>query len=82
MKQVIYFYQNLEFMSKEKVISDVRDLVIEKMKSDGRTFVWLSEATSIPYDTLNGCIKRKLFSLSDDNLAKINDVLGTDFKQG
>lgn len=68
-------------MAKETTLIDVRVLVREKMKRDGRSFTWLSKETKIPYDTLNGCIKRKLFSLSDSNLEKINKALGTTFEQ-
>ena len=67
-------------MAKEKIATDVRDVIMEKMNNEGRVLTWLSETTKIPYDTLNSCLKRKLFSLSDENLAKINLALGTDFK--
>ena len=67
-------------MAKEKVLTDVRDLIMHKMKSQGSTLTWLQLKTKIPYDTLYSCLKKKLFSLSDDNLSKINTALGTDFK--
>lgn len=67
-------------MAKEKVLTDVRDQIVFKMKSEGRTFTWLNEATGIPYGTLDSCLKKKLFSLNEDNLSKINTALGTDFK--
>ena len=69
-------------MSKEKVMADARDLIMEKMNSEGRVLTWLAKETEIPYDTIYSCIKKKLFSLSDSNLAKINQVLGTTFEQG
>jgi len=80
-KQGIYFYGNLEFMPKEKVLTDVRDVIMDKMNSEGRVLTWLSETTKIPYDTLNSCLKRKLFSLSEENLGKINIALETNFTQ-
>tara|TARA_R110000868_G_scaffold106444_3_gene291933 strand:- start:1827 stop:2036 length:210 start_codon:yes stop_codon:yes gene_type:complete len=69
-------------MAKEKVIDDVRDVIMEKMNSEGRVLTWLSNTTEISYDTLNSCLKRKLFSLSQENLEKINKALGTSFQQG
>lgn len=67
-------------MSKEKVITDVRELIMNKMEEEGRTLVWLSERTEINYNTLHSCLKRKLFVLSLDNLDKINKALGTNFE--
>ena len=69
-------------MAKEKILTDVRDVIMEKMNSEGRVLTWLSNTTGIPYDTLNSCLKRKLFSLNDENLVKINEALGTSFEQG
>lgn len=66
-------------MNKVKSKRDVRDLIMEKMKSEGRMLTWLAETTDIPYDTLYSCLKKKLFSLSEDNLESINEALGTDF---
>lgn len=80
-KQGNYFWGNLEFMAKEKVLEDVRDLIMDKMNGEGRVLTWLSSQTGIPYDTLNSCLKRKLFSLNDDNLTKINKALETNFTQ-
>lgn len=66
-------------MAKEKVLSDVRDTIMEKMDGEGRVLTWLSEKTEIPYDTLYACLKKKLFSLSDANRVKINEALETEF---
>lgn len=66
-------------MAKQKVITDVRDLIIKKMKDEGRTLKWLSIKTDIPYGTLDSCLKRKIFSLSESNLNKINSALKSDF---
>ena len=66
-------------MAKEKILTDVRDIIVKKMEDDGRVFTWLEKATGIPYDTLNSCLKRKLFNLSQENLDKINEALGTNF---
>lgn len=67
-------------MVKEKK-QDVRDLIVAKMNDEGRVLTWLSAKTLIPYDTLNSCLKRKLFTLSDNNLSKINKALNSTFKQ-
>ena len=67
-------------MSTAKTKKDARDLIMEKMTNEGRMLTWLSDKTEIPYDTLYSCLKKKLFSLSEDNLKKINKALETDFK--
>lgn len=67
-------------MAKEKIEVDVRDLIMNKMEEEGRTLSWLAEKTGMNYNTIHSCIKRKLFLLSEENLFKINNALGTDFK--
>lgn len=67
-------------MAKEKVVTDIRELINAKMEDEGRTLTWLAERTEINYNTLHSCIKRKLFTLSEENLKKINTALGTNFK--
>ena len=67
-------------MAKEKVLTDVRDIIMDKMNSEGRVLTWLSKETAISYDTLYSCLKKKFFSLSEDNLLKINEALGTTFE--
>jgi len=67
-------------MAKEKIATDVRETIMNKMDNEGRSLVWLAEKTGINYNTLHSCIKRKLFTLSEENLEKINKALGTDFE--
>lgn len=67
-------------MNKTKSKRDVRDQIMDRMEGEGRTLTWLSRTTNIPYDTLYSCLKKKLFSLSEDNLESINEALGTDFE--
>lgn len=62
-----------------KVKIDVRDLIMEKMKDEGRSFSWLSKKTGIPYNTLYACIMRKSFSINQDNLSRINSALNTNY---
>jgi len=70
------------FMSKEKIVpQDPRDLIMAKMTGEGRMIKWLAEITEIPYGTLYGCLVRRQFSLSDENLKLINKALETDFAQ-
>lgn len=66
-------------MAKTKELTDVRDIILHRMKSEGRTLAWLSRFTGISYDTLFSCLKNKMFNLSQENLDKINEALGTDF---
>lgn len=67
-------------MAKELVETDVRDLIMEHLKSDERSLKWLCSKTGIPYGTAYSCFVEKRFSLNEDNLASINTVLGTKFK--
>lgn len=69
----------IRIMAKEKVISDVREIINNKMDSEGRALSWLAEKTGINYNTLYSCIKRRIFPLSQDNLDKINKALETDY---
>lgn len=66
-------------MLKEKVLTDARDIIMKKMKDEGRTLTWLEKKTTIPYDTLYSCLKKKLFSISQENLSKINVALETEY---
>jgi len=59
---------------------DVRDEILEHLKNDERTLHWLSKKVELNYATLYSCFVQKTFSLSQDNLDKINDTLQTDFK--
>lgn len=66
-------------MPVENVTNDVRELIMVKMDNEGRTIQWLSDKTGINYNTLHSLIKRKLFSMSQENLNKINEALGENF---
>ena len=66
-------------MEKETTL-DARDAVLLHLEEIERNLSWLSEKTQIPYPTLYSVFKQEHFSLSDKNLDKINNVLGTDFK--
>lgn len=67
-------------MGKTKELTDIRDIVMKRMKDEGRNLTWLSEKTQISYNTIFSCLRKKLFNLSEENLTKINEALGTDFK--
>lgn len=67
-------------MAKEKVVEDVRDSIMNKMEDEGRSLMWLAAKIDVNYNTLHSCIRRKLFTLSQENLDKINEALETDFK--
>jgi len=66
-------------MAKEKTISDVRDIINNKMEAEGRALSWLAEKTGINYNTLYSCIKRKIFPITQESLDKINKALETDY---
>lgn len=67
-------------MPKELIEIDVRDLIVQALKDDDRDLMWLHKKTEIPYGTIYSCLTQRLFQVSDKNLNKINEVLGTDFK--
>lgn len=67
-------------MAKTKQLTDVRDVILHRMETKGQSLTWLSDTTGIPYGTIISCLKRKLFSLSQENLDKINTALETDYK--
>lgn len=62
-----------------KQVADVRDEILDHLKEVERNLHWLHKKTGIIYATLYSCFVQKLFALSQDNLDKINEVLGTDF---
>lgn len=68
-------------MEEQKTAIDIREKIMEKMRSEGRTLQWLSNETGIKYATLHSCVKRMLFALSQENLDKIQTALGTIFNQ-
>lgn len=58
---------------------NVKDLILLELERQERPLAWLSRKTEIKYGTLYGILIHRIIILSDDNLAKINKVLGTDF---
>lgn len=66
-------------MGKKDVLTDVRDLILKKLKEIERNLNWLSRKTDISYGTLYSCFIQKTFQLSQENLDKINNTLQTDF---
>ena len=67
-------------MEKEIMEIDVRDKIVQHLKDDDRSLLWLHEKTKIPYGTIYSCLTQRLFKLSEENLNKISEVLGVDFK--
>lgn len=67
---------------------DVRDQILQHLKDDDRSLRWMyskitemyGDKENIPYATLYSCLHQRLFKVSDENLEKINKILGTDFK--
>jgi hypothetical protein len=57
----------------------VKDLILLELERQERPLAWLSRKTEIKYGTLYGILIHRIIILSDDNLTKINKVLGTDF---
>ena len=64
---------------KEKV--DVRDVILVHLESIERNLHWLSKKIHANYNTMHSVFKQKVMQLSDENLEKINEALGTKFKK-
>jgi hypothetical protein len=58
---------------------NVKDLILLELEHQERPLAWLSRKSEIPYGTLYGILIHRIMNLSDDHLAKINKVMGTDF---
>jgi lambda repressor-like predicted transcriptional regulator len=67
-------------MAKQVLDADIRDDILEWLKDNERDLAWLSRKTGIVYATLYSCFIQRLFKVSDENLAKINEALETEFK--
>lgn len=61
---------------------DVRDKIIEHLHKDGRRLPWLARKTYISYGHLYYILQAKENRrlLTQENLDKINEALGTSFK--
>lgn len=76
----LYLPNKIKIMQKEILEVDNRDQILEALKDDRRSIQWLSDMTDIPYMTLYSCLSQRNFKVSEKNLKKINEILGTDFK--
>jgi predicted transcriptional regulator len=59
---------------------DVRDEVLDHLKAIERPLSWLSTKADINYSTVYSVLKQRTFKFSEENLSKINNALGTNFK--
>jgi hypothetical protein len=69
---------------KEKGLSaaiedDIRVIIYNHMKKEGRTISWLSEKINMGYHNLFDILKRRRTLLTQERREQINSVLGTDF---
>jgi predicted transcriptional regulator len=58
---------------------NVKDLILLHLEQEERPLAWLARKSEIPYGTLYGILVHRVMNISDENLAKINKVMGTDF---
>ena len=58
---------------------DVRDDILYHLKAIERPLSWLSSKTEINYSTIYSVLRQRTFKFSQENLNKINKVLGTNF---
>jgi hypothetical protein len=65
--------------TKEK--GDVRDEIMEYLKTIERNLRWLSTKCEYNYNTMYSTFVQKVIELSEDKLQKINSVLKTKFKK-
>lgn len=56
------------------------EMVFKRLNEEERRLSWLSKKTGISYTTLYSCLVHRISSLSEPNLTKINNVLGTNLK--
>ena len=59
---------------------DVRDEILEYLKSIERPMVWLATKADINYSTVYSVLRQRTFNFSEENINKINAALGTNFK--
>lgn len=64
-----------------KVNTDPRDEILEYLKDIERNLMWLCRKIDVKYSTGYSTFVQKTINLSDDNLYKINKILGTKFKK-
>jgi len=67
-------------MAKTQELVDVRDTILDYIKSEERSLAWLSRGTGIKYNTMYSIFVHKIIQLSVENLGKINAFLGKNFK--
>ncbi len=60
---------------------DVRDKILKHLEEDHRNLKYLTKITDIPYGTLYSCFVQRTFSITDENLEKINAALNSSFKK-
>lgn len=65
----------------EEIKDDVIEQIKAHLKAEKRSLAWLSEVSQIKYHTLYSILKQRLVKLNDARLAKINEVLGTNFQK-
>ena len=65
--------------TKKLVKNDAIKGVKNWLKKNERSLRWLSIKADIPYGTMYKIFTQKQLKLSDDNRAKINTAIGTDF---
>jgi lambda repressor-like predicted transcriptional regulator len=58
---------------------DVRDEILDHLKKIERPLSWLSLKSGINYSTIYSVLRQRTFNFSEENMAKINNVLGTNF---
>jgi hypothetical protein len=66
-------------MEEKELVKDVRVEVMNHLTTIERSMLWLANKADIKYPSLYSMLKEKTFNISEDNLKKINEVLGTSF---
>ena len=60
-------------------VTDVRDDILQYLKEIERPLAYLSDKADIPYSSVYSIFKQRTFSLSQENLDKINTAFTKDF---
>lgn len=61
---------------------DVRDEILSHLEDIRRPLAWIAdENTGIDYSAIYSMFKQRTYNISEENLKKINEFLGTSFKK-
>lgn len=63
-----------------KEMTDVRDKILDKLKTEERNLAWLHRKTGLSYSTLYSIFIHRIMDLNQERLELINKAMGAKFK--